>query len=146
MDAHQEAREVAARAQGLEPEIETWGMESYGDASGVMGGGVGGFLWFESREELFDFVGRLLAYLSPWAQRLDTEDMARGAAAVVAQVESGELDIQEGMEALNHILSGSTQLRWWGQLKDLLDADDEFAREVARTRRRQRRHLAHRER
>lgn len=48
----EEAQDVALAASEFVPKHESWGFESYGDASGGIGGGVGGFLWFDSREAL----------------------------------------------------------------------------------------------
>ena len=91
---------------------------------------MGGFLWFESREELFDFTARLLTYFEPGPESADEEEVARSAGQVVAQVESGELNMQEGMEALNRVLVRFSQLRWWGQFKELLEDDGPFAKEL----------------
>jgi hypothetical protein len=126
----QEAETVAYAASCLHPENGSWGIESYGDAPAGIGGGMGGFLWFESREELLDFVGRLLTFSSPGPCSVDHGRVAREAADIVNQVRSGALSMDEGMDHLNKALRRFSQLRWWGQLQDLLDGERHFEKEI----------------
>lgn len=129
-DIYEEAQRVAIEANEMEPTMETWGFEAYGDAPGGIGGGVGGFVWFNSKEELFDFAGRLLTFFAPGPVSLDHDEVARNAAAVVSRVQDGELGMDEGMEALNSVLVRFSQLRWWGQFKDLVSGNRPFEKEL----------------
>jgi hypothetical protein len=44
---------------------DTWGMFSYGDAPPAIGGGMGVFCWFDSRDELLDFIVKTLPFCPP---------------------------------------------------------------------------------
>ncbi len=125
-----EAMNVAEAAWHETPDADWWGFESYGDAPAGIGGGVGGFSWFREREAMLDFVGRLLTFFSPGPASADHGEVAGRAAAVVARVRSGELSMDEGLAHLNEVLRRFSQLRWWGQLSELLCGDRPFEREI----------------
>lgn len=126
----EEANEVAMVASELEPGLEYWGFESYGDAPAAIGGGVGGFLWFADREQLFDFVARLLTFFSPGPSTMDHGAVARSAAEIVEMIRLGHVSMDEGMAKLNAALTRFSQIRWWGQLQDLVAGSRPFELEI----------------
>jgi len=107
-----------------QPMSSSWGFFAYDDAPGAIGGGSGNFSWFDSKEELFNFLRKfpLLAHSS------ETADMERfeKAQAYLASTNSEAFD-QTMVDELNRINSGVEQIQWFGQLNDLLSGDDEFA-------------------
>jgi hypothetical protein len=125
-----EAEDVAQRAFSHMPTEETWGIESYGDAPGGIGGGVGGFLWFDTLAELLDFTGRLLPFFNPGSGPLEPFEVARHASTIIEQVQKGMLSMDEGMAQLNTALKNYSQIRWWGQFKELLHGDRVFEKEL----------------
>lgn len=125
-----EAQEIAEEASAADPSSAPWGLEAYGDAPGGIGGGVGGFLWFETREAMLDFCARLLTFYNPGPRNKDHGEVAGRAAEVVAAVASGAESMDRAMERLNAVLRGFSQLRWWGEYSDLLHGSGEFQQDV----------------
>lgn len=120
----EECIEVSCRANELRPSMEKWGVMSYGDMAGSQGGGHGGFLWFETREELLDYVGRLLTFLCGDDEKHGM--VAQEAAAIVSLVVGDEISMEEGMSRLNSALKTHSHIQWWGQFKDLISGDSQF--------------------
>lgn len=121
-----EAQLVGERALTHTPTEDAWGIESYGDAPGGIGGGEGAFLWFDTQGELLDFTGRLLPFFAPGSGPLGPIEVAQKSASIIEQVQNGELSMDEAMGPLNRALRNFSQIRWWGQLKELLSGDREF--------------------
>jgi hypothetical protein len=126
-DFWSEMEAISERAHALAPEEHTWGFYGFSDGPVIAGGGTGGFLWFESREQMFEFVERYLPFWCPGPDRGD----AREVAAKVRDILAGPLTSDEALRTmLNDTLKGYAQLGWWGQFEDLLTTDIPFAREV----------------
>jgi hypothetical protein len=112
------------------PTRSDWGIESYGDAPAVMGGGVGGFLWFASREELFRFVADALLTLHPAPRTTDTRRIEAVIRAHLDAASVGTLSLEDTRMLLNRNLRRIAQIRWWGPLEDLRCSDAEFPRQL----------------
>jgi len=89
----EEAQQQGSAGSEFEPTDETWGFFSYGDAPPAIGGGIGSFLWFSSREELLDYVGRLLPFLAPGPGEADHLAVTAAGEAVVRRFAAGELTL-----------------------------------------------------
>jgi hypothetical protein len=123
----QEMQEIAEQAHTFKPKAETWGFFAHSDGPADTGGGVGGFLWFASREQMFDFMKRYLPFWCPGPANSD----ARGVAAKIREIlaESPSLTA-EALADLNDALRGYARLEWSGRFGDLLSSDVPFAHEV----------------
>jgi hypothetical protein len=110
------------------PISQNWGFYSYGDGPVDRGGGTGGFLWFESRDRMFDFIRE---YLPFWFGHQGGAE-ARQTAAKIREIlgRVGAAPAEPARTELNRALEGSTQVVWWGRFDELLGADTPFAREV----------------
>jgi hypothetical protein len=118
-------------ASGVVPVPGQWGAWMYSDAHPAMGGGVGGFVWFQTRDEMLAFFREHLAYLDPGIQaRNNAADIAAACQAVVDAVTDGSLELRVGMTRLNHLVRGLTVIQWWGCLEDLHTSDAAFPCEV----------------
>jgi hypothetical protein len=126
----EEAITAAQAAHEREPSDDTWGFEAYGDAPGGIGGGAGGFLWFSARQEVVDFLRRHLVFLYTGPVTIERGPVLEQVQQTVDRYESGGLDALGTIDALNAALRHFSQLRWLGQLRDLLETDAEFPREV----------------
>jgi hypothetical protein len=124
------ASKAAAAAHDQVPESGFWGFESYGDAPGAMGGGVGGFLWFTTRDAMLDFIGDHLTFFSPGPASADHEAVAAEVQRIAAAVAGDELSPDEGMEQANAALRRFSQIRWWGPCDELLEGEGSFVAEV----------------
>ena len=49
---------------------------------------------------------------------------------MIEAVKSGSMTWDEGRVGITHLLTKDSEIRWWGQLKDLFHDDSEFAREL----------------
>jgi hypothetical protein len=115
-----------------DPRDNEWGFYSYGDAPAALGGGVGGFVWFPNRNEMFRFVRETLPY-SPLGQ--SGSDLPRVAAAVASIVDraiAGSLEDDAAIQELNRVLKTFSQITWMGTYEELKSADSEFPRHVRR--------------
>lgn len=127
---HEEAADVGLEAHEATPQPNWWGIEYYGDAPAAIGGGFGAFLWFPTKEALFDFVGRLLTFANPGPSEVDHGRVAREVAASTDRIRAGQVSMDDGMVALNVILTRFSQIRWWGQFQELLTGTREFELDV----------------
>ncbi|MFM7165023.1 MAG: hypothetical protein ACKO3T_07210 [Planctomycetaceae bacterium] len=116
-------------AQG-DPGTYTWGLFSYGDAPGAMGGGVGMFIWFPSRNDLLDFIASTLPYSPPGPTSLDCEAVASETAAIVENMKCGRLADPDGIAQLNKVLQHFSQITWAGTFTQLLTEPHPYAQEV----------------
>jgi hypothetical protein len=119
-----------AELPAREPQPETWGMYSYGDAPPAIGGGVGAFVWFETREELLAFVGSVLPFSPPGPSNRDFLKVESDARALVAEVRSVTCDLECVRERLNGVLSDFSRIEWWGQFHDLCAGRHPYAQAV----------------
>ena len=106
-----------------QPTSSSWGFFAYDDAPAA-GGGAGNFSWFNSKQDLFDFL-RKYPLLANSAEGIDTERFEK-ASDVLAGTTTETLD-QSVVNQLNAINSGVEQIQWFGQLNELLSGGGEFA-------------------
>tara|TARA_B110000263_G_C15194992_1_gene457872 strand:- start:217 stop:741 length:525 start_codon:yes stop_codon:yes gene_type:complete len=112
------------------PESSTWGVLTYGDAPGGIGGGVPGFLWFPAKEDMFDFIGRLLPYYPPGPASADLTKICETTTHIVSQWSDGEITMESALSQLNIALKRHSQIDWCGQFEELLSGDTEIAKSV----------------
>jgi hypothetical protein len=118
-------------ASGGVPDPLDWGAWMYSDAHPAMGGGVGGFVWFDTRDEMLAFFGEHLAYLDPGIQsRNNAYEIAKACQVIVDTVREGSIELRVGMTRLNHVVRGLTVIQWWGRLEDLHTSDAAFPCDV----------------
>jgi len=131
IDAMDKATHACQMASGNTPEPLQWGAWMYSDAHPAMGGGVGGFVWFDTRDEMLAFFREHLAYLDPGIQsRNDAYKIAEACQAIVDTVRDGSVELRVGMTRLNHAVRGLTVIQWWGQIEDLHTSDAAFCCDV----------------
>jgi len=118
-------------ASGGVPDALDWGAWMYSDAHPAFGGGIGGFVWFDMREQMLAFFREHLAYLDPGIQARDNAyQIAEACQAIVDTVEDGSVELRVGMTRLNHVVRGLTVIQWWGRLEDLYTSDAAFPCDV----------------
>jgi len=126
----EEAARILHEGYTAKPDDQDWGMYTYGDASGAMGGGVGAFVWFRSRDELMGFVGGHLTFFAPGPHDIDPGRVAGEVRDIVDQIAAGEVRAAAGLERLNASLKHFAQIPWWGQLSELEAGDTEYSRNL----------------
>ena len=115
------------------PENSTWGFYSYGDAPGGIGGGSGCFLWFESKEDTLDYIGRLLAVSPSGPSSSDYPAILQSTAAIVREWEAEKINTTSALDRLNTVLRHHSQIEWCGQFEELISGESEFAKGVRST-------------
>jgi hypothetical protein len=114
-------------ASGGVPDALDWGAWMYSDAHPAFGGGIGGFVWFDTRDQMLAFFREHLAYLDPGIQaRNNAYQIAEACQAIVDTVQDGSIELRVGMTRLNHVVRGLTVIQWWGRLEDLYTSDAAF--------------------
>jgi hypothetical protein len=118
-------------ASGGVPDALDWGAWMYSDAHPAFGGGIGGFVWFDTRDEMLAFFREHLAYLDPGIQsRNDAYKIAEACQAIIDTVRDESVELRVGMTRLNHVVRGLTVIKWWGRLEDLHTSDAAFPCDV----------------
>lgn len=110
-----------------DPELNSWGLFSYGDAPGGLGGGVGGFLWFPTRIEMLEFIASTLPYCPPGPISRDCEAVASETAAIIEQMKCGNVTDPVGIAELNKTLKHFSQITWTGTFRELLTEPHPYA-------------------
>jgi hypothetical protein len=129
--AMESATHACQMASGVMPKPVDWGAWMYSDAHPAMGGGVGGFVWFDTQDEMLAFFREHLAYLDPGIQsRNNAYEIAKACQAIVDTVRDGSVELRVGMTRLNHVVRGLTVIQWWGRLEDLHTSDAAFPCDV----------------
>lgn len=107
-----------------EPTSYSWGFFAYDDAPVATGGGAGNFSWFDSKDELVEFLKKfpLLAHSSGSADN----ELFEKARSCVEKVKPENFE-QHNVDELNKIIVGVEQIQWFGQFNDLLSSETEFA-------------------
>lgn len=90
----------------------------------------GGFFWFKSKSDLFDYVSRLLAFANYQALSPNPFELASNAADIVRKIQSDELTMDEGMACLNIALRFNSEIQWWGQFSKLVNGSRPYERKM----------------
>src|SRR5207249_3809540 len=101
-----------------------------GDAPAGIGGGVGCFLWFQSRAGLLDFIANHLTFWVPGPADVDPGRVWSEVKKIVSEVENGQLTISEAIRRLNSALRHFSQIKWIGTSQDLIAGAGDFEREL----------------
>jgi hypothetical protein len=110
------------------PNAEWWGVFSYGDAPGAIGGGVGSIEWFPTRSALLTFIADVFPYDPPGLG--DTGIVASVVTAITANMQHGVISNADGINRLNHALTRYSQITWIGTFAELCNSDDAFCQDV----------------
>lgn len=107
-----------------EPTSQSWGFFAYDDSPDVVGGGPGNFSWFDSKQELVNFLLKFPMLLhSATTSNSEQFDQAKN---IMLSVTAESFD-QSVVDRLNKTNAGVEQIQWFGQLNDLLSGETEFA-------------------
>jgi hypothetical protein len=101
-----------------------WGLFSWADAPPAIGGGVGAFQWFQSLDELLEFV---TDFSAAGFASFDEEEEWLGLRDKLRQIAAGFANNPHAaITAFNAELISLLQLDWIGRLEDLQSGDGPF--------------------
>lgn len=127
----QDAAMAAAAAADREPEPANWGLYSFDDGPPCIGGGVGGFVWFETRDELALFIKSRLPFLSGRRPDRDAWLGVRTDLAVETDAwAAGHILTSELINRVNCTLAQLVRIEWIGQFSSLLVDESPWEREI----------------
>lgn len=122
-----EAAEQASRdANERVPDSSAWGMFTFGVPAAI-GGSVGVFLWFETRDDLLEFAAEGLCFAPHGLAGSNALEVTEKVREVIGRVRTAELDWEAGRIEVNGILRKFSQIEWWGVFADLRSAEHPYA-------------------
>lgn len=112
--------QALAQARGTDPLPNAWGLY-LAPASGV----GDGLLWFREREELQAFLTQSL-----WQAMTGVAPEA-SLAAELASLFDGEPPLNWTLlDQVNLLIEDAAQIHWWGNLRQLYEGEDPFAKDL----------------
>ncbi len=111
------------------PQIDSWGMYFYCDVNVPCGGGSGGFYWFDNESEMLE-LARYLCWMFPITEDDHDPILFRENGKIIDALVAKQFDLEKGKELINDLLEGSLQVSWWGEVKELISGESEFAKEM----------------
>jgi hypothetical protein len=127
-DCWSTAQDIAEQAHDADPRERNYGLFSLSDRHPALGGGTGGFLWFESQSALLDFLAnQYVNFNCPPAEELTA---AVHKAVKAAVEEMGSSDVKGMSSELNRLLKGIVQMTWAGTFDELLSGAGNFDRKL----------------
>jgi hypothetical protein len=124
----EEASQLAEASMQRDPRHASWGMYAWGDAPAAIGGGMGAFQWFATRQELLDFVcDHSPSMYTCFDSEQEWQIQRQRLRLILASLDQEQ---QETLKALNQELRGWLQYDWIGHYDVLMTADTVFARRV----------------
>jgi hypothetical protein len=131
LDRRDRAWELAGKASECLPKVGSWGYFS----SEPPPSGIGAFCWFESREELVDFLVEFGPFLFP-SESVGRSDewpaRAREFQAELQRFRLEEITSDALVDAAHKSIDTDGQLDWVGPLEELVSGRTLFAEEVRR--------------
>lgn len=112
------------------PELESWGIAFCSRPIGRAEFENGGFFWFKSKADLFDYVRRLLVFANYQILSPNPFELAGKAADIIKHVANDKLTMDEGMDRLNRALRHNSEIQWWGQFTELVHGTRPFEQEM----------------
>lgn len=119
------AEEAYTRAAEREPSAGDWGLEFIDDPSFVLAQTYHGFVWFETRDDLLDYVAGPMALTGSLRIREENLPEVREAMSALAR-QARETGRPIAAGEFLETDSGKLELTWMGKLDDLLSSPSEF--------------------
>lgn len=104
-----------------------WGMFSWGDAPPAIGGGIGAFQWFPSKEKLFAYISDHAVLM--WKDFEEQEEYEKLCELLRQAIGKLEED-REDLDRINQNIRGLFQVEWIGSFRELTSSSNHFPLKV----------------
>lgn len=122
-----EASEVAITRR---PQDTDWGFYAWGDAPAGIGGGIGGFFWFPSEEEMLDFIKKYGLFVNSPRSDLDFDKIIRATHDAIDEYKGRAINKDQLLGRINENLRHASQFDWMGTFAELKNGSGSFAKKV----------------
>lgn len=112
------------------PREKSFALGFANDGPPAAGGGMGAMYWFDSIQDLLQFIANYLVALNPGPLSTDHRSVFDSVSQITNRVFKNELSKEEAIKELNLVARHFFQIRWWGSREDLLSGDSDFACET----------------
>ncbi len=119
-------------AFGHEFGADSWGIYCCSDTEADWLGSIGSFIWFDSKEKMFEFISTVIPYLSVEEVPISESpcEDALEISSVIDELMKGNVLIDDGLNAINEVLCGNQKIEWCGQFFELCRCASDFSREI----------------
>jgi hypothetical protein len=100
------------------------------DGPPAAGGGMRSLYWFDTVQDLLQFIANYLVALNPGPHSSDNQAVFDSVSEIANRVFRDELGKEEAIKEFNHAARHFFQIKWWGPREELLSGDSGFACET----------------
>lgn len=123
--------ELSHLAASHSPARDSFGMFVYCDVNRPCPSGTGGFLWFDSLENMFEMAHCLSYGFYSADQGPEVYDaMWEAGQDILAALTSGAINSEEAASRFNSVYENGVQISWWGKVDELFASNQEFLKEL----------------
>jgi hypothetical protein len=112
------------------PREKSFALGFANDGPAAAGGGMGAMYWFDSIQDLLQFVANYLVALNSGPQSSDHQAVFESVSEIANRVFKNELSKEEAIKEFNLVARHFFQIRWWCSREELLSGDSDFACET----------------
>jgi hypothetical protein len=100
------------------------------DGPPAAGGGMGAMYWFDTLQDLLQFIANYLVAFNPGPLSTDHVAVFDSVSEIANRVFRNEIGREVAIKELNLAARHFFQIRWWGSREELLSGDSYFACEA----------------
>ena len=112
------------------PEEKPFALAYANDGPPAAGGGMGAMCWFDTVQDLLEFIANYLVALNPGPISSNHKNVYYSVSEIANRVFRNEIGREEAIKEFNLVAHHFFQIEWWGPRKELLSGDSDFACET----------------
>ena len=126
----QEAMDLIT-SQGVQaPREKPFALAFASDGPPAAGGGMGAMCWFDTVQDLLEFIANYLVALNPCPISSNNKNVYYSVSEIANRFFRNELGKEEAIKEFNLAARHFFQIEWWGTREELLFGDSDFACEA----------------
>jgi hypothetical protein len=126
----QEAMDLIESQKLPSPGEKSFALACANDGPPAAGGGMRSLYWFDTVQDLLQFIANYLVALNPGPQSSDHQDVFDSVSEIANRVFRNELGKDEAIKEFNLAARHFFKIEWWGPREELLSGDSGFACET----------------